>query len=87
MDELALLAERADDPVWQEARKRYGKLAPLLRLVDRANGTDEIIALPAMKDYAELRLNGCVVIRPDHFAYQNKTTRPSAPHRERQRHN
>lgn len=60
-----VLIETPDDPVWKAARARFGKLACLLRIVDRAAGTDEIIALPAMKDFGELMLDGCVLVKPD----------------------
>jgi hypothetical protein len=55
-------AEDPADPRWREARERWGN-RPLLRIVDAAKGSDEIIALPALKDMAELMFDGCCLIR------------------------
>jgi hypothetical protein len=66
-------AEDPADPRWREARERWGN-RPLLRIVDAAKGSDEIVALPALKGMAELALNGCCLIR--HAAGDGHLHRP-----------
>jgi hypothetical protein len=66
-------AEDPADPRWREARERWGN-RPLLRIVDAAKGSDEIVALPALKGMAELALDGCCLIR--HAAGDGHLHRP-----------
>jgi hypothetical protein len=56
-------AEHPGDPAWRAARALYGS-RPLLRIVDAASGSDQIVPLTALKDYVELLLDGCCLYKP-----------------------
>lgn len=60
-----MIPETSQPDPWSAARARFGKLCPLLRVIDIIEGTDEFQPIAALEDLGEMLLDGCTLIKTD----------------------